>query len=81
MLDAKPLLKLLKKELSWPVIDKTWTNSKFDFESTYATLRGKFNNNIMFTVKVGKSLGTHVLQVILNKPTQPRESQKLLKVQ
>lgn len=62
-LDDKPLLQFLSNELTWPVINDTWNNSHFDLESTLATLRGKYHNNILFTLKVAKIGGTHILQV------------------
>uniref|UniRef100_F6PUF3 Uncharacterized protein n=1 Tax=Ciona intestinalis TaxID=7719 RepID=F6PUF3_CIOIN len=62
-LGDRPLLNLLHGELAWPIISSNWDESKFELVKTLSTLRGKFHNNVLFKVKVGRETKTHALQV------------------
>ncbi|XP_078493290.1 phosphate-regulating neutral endopeptidase PHEX-like [Ciona intestinalis] len=70
-LGDRPLLRLLHGELAWPIIHSNWDESKFDLVKTLSTLRGKFHNNVLFKVKVGRETKTHELQIANGKMAIP----------
>lgn len=62
-LDSRPLLKFLKGAMAWPIIEKHWTASSFNFERTAALLRGKYNNKYTLSVKTSTHEGKYILEV------------------
>uniref|UniRef100_H2ZNA2 Peptidase M13 C-terminal domain-containing protein n=1 Tax=Ciona savignyi TaxID=51511 RepID=H2ZNA2_CIOSA len=70
-LDDRPLLKILNGAITWPVISADWVESKFSLENTISFLRGKYNNNILFKVKVSSQLATHTLATTNGKMAIP----------
>uniref|UniRef100_H2ZN76 Peptidase M13 C-terminal domain-containing protein n=1 Tax=Ciona savignyi TaxID=51511 RepID=H2ZN76_CIOSA len=61
-LDSTPLLNFLKGDLVWPIIEPSWTTSDFDLEATLATLRGRYNNQVLTKILAKRTAGTHILE-------------------
>ncbi|XP_078493279.1 phosphate-regulating neutral endopeptidase PHEX [Ciona intestinalis] len=68
---GKPLLNFLKGDLAWPIIDKTWSPSSFDLESTLATLRGRYNNQLLMKIIARRTSGNHILELWKGKMALP----------